>query len=318
MSIKLTLFIILLSHYSHAQIKGIRSATRFDKFIKGQKIQWAAYTGNVIISDKYNLTDELYKRFHKDEIKISLPINRDSLMAYDKISYLNKLGLQQRSYAPGSDYSKPTNRLDSQSLSTINVEEILYVADGKLYSYIPWISPRISIYTSRDIFLGTSEYFSSCINSKYNFKSSKRDKLIYLASTDRRILIDSFQRTDLLKQFYGINILEAIWKEVMNDKNEITDLRNGEKTLAKNIQVYSFPNLLTIPVYDSLGNIIASTVYNEAISPSLFQQMEISQNWYYNYTKNILTNTITDITLFVGKSFYNSGELNPFIKITFK
>ena len=316
---RLTVF-LLLSVSSFAQISVPRTSTKFDKFINLSKIRWAAYIDNLIIADKYNLGDDLYKRFQKNEIKISLSISRDSLMAGIPITFLNKTDLEKLSFAPGilpsnDEPLKPTNRVDSNS-ALINIQEILYVANGKLHSYIPWVSPKISVYTSRDQFIGTTDYFSSCINSKYNFTPSKRDKLVLICSTKKKILIDSIPQNNMLKELYGINILEAIWDDLLNDKNEIIDVRSGQTTSLKNVKELVFPNLLGIPVYDSLGNIIAVKNYSEPISPSLFQQIEITQNWYYDLTKNIVVDNFSDITLFLRSKYYE--ELKPALKIKFK
>ena len=317
----LTLF-LLISTSSFAQTTSTRSPIKFDKFINNEKIQWAAYTNNTLPLDKYNLTDELYRKFQDGKIKISLPISRDSLMQGGNIIFINKTELDKRSFPPGiipSDFNlqKPTNRVDSNS-ALVNVEEILYVANGKLHSYIPWISPKISVYTSRDLFIGTSEYFSSSINTKYNFTPSKKDKLIFIKATKKKILIDSIPHTEMLKQLYGVNILEAIWDDVMNDKNEIVDVNSGQTISLQNLPRYNFANSITIPVYDSLGNIIASNNYNLPVTPSHFQQIEITQDWFYDYTKNIVTNNITDITLFVRSKNFDEVVLKPYVKITFK
>jgi hypothetical protein len=320
---RLLVFSLLISSYSFAQIDGQRSSTKFDKFINLSKIQWAAYTNDTIRFDTYNLSDELYKRFQKGEIKISLPLSRDSLMAGKPIIYVNKKELGKKSFAPGlspvKENQKPTNRVDSNSSEVINVEEILYVANGKLHSYIPWVSPRISIYTSRDQFIGTSEYFSSCINFKYNFKPAAHDDLIFIKSTKRKFLINSFPQTEMLKEVYGRNMIEAIWNEIMNDKNEFIDIKSGQKTSVKGLREYTFPSSITIPVYDSLGNLMGTKNYNAPLSPFLFQQIEITQNWFYNYSKNIVINNIPDITLFLrSKNFQDYEEMKPTLKIIFK
>lgn len=321
MNIRLTALFLILSNFTFAQTDE-RSPTKFDKFINLSNVQWAAYVRDTI-RFKYTLNDELYKRFQKGDIRISQPLSRDSLMSGNSISYLDKSELAQRSFAPGTftpgqNLPRPTNRVDSNS-SIINVEQIFYVSGGKLYSYIPWVTPKISVYTSRDKFIGTAEYFSSCINPKHNFKPSKRDDIIFMGTTSKKILPDSFPRADMLKQLYGINMLEAIWKETMNDRNEIIDLKSGQRTSMKNLQEYNITVPVTIPVYDSSGNILGTRNYNVPVSPSLFPQVEITQNWFYDRTKNIVFNSIPTITFFVrSKSQVNFGELYPFIKIIFK
>ena len=314
MFVRLTALFLILGNCSFAQTEVLPSPTQFDKFISLSKVTWAAYVNDTLSFDNYNLSDELYRRFLKNEIKISDPISRDSLMAGNKIIYLNKKDLELKSFAPGNydNSQKPTNRVDSNS-AFLDAEQILYIADGKLYSYIPWVSPRISIYTSRDNFIGTSEYFSSAINSKYNFKPSKRDEIKFIKSTKRKIQIDNIPRTDMLKQLYGITLLEALWNDIMNDKNEIIDIGSGQKTSLKNLS-YNLNGPISIPIYDSLGNVMGSKYYNVPVTPSIFQQIEITQTWFYDHTKNVVLNYIPDATLFVRRN----DELMPYIKIIFK
>lgn len=319
---RLTLFLLVLCNYSFAQITGIRSPTKFDRFIDSKKVQWAAYANDILFFDKYNLSDELYKRFQRDEIKISNPINRDSLMTGNKIIYINKKELETRSYPPGlsvEHLQKPTNRVDSNSSENIEVQQILYVKNGKLYSYIPWVTTRISVYTSNDRFLGTTEYFSSGINPAYNSKISKRDKAVPIKTTGRKIMVDHFPRTDMLKQFYGINMLEAIWNSLISDKNELIDLRIGQKISLKNANELIFNSSVQVPVYDSVGNIASTKNHSEPMSAALFPQLELMQDWYYSPKKNTIVSNITGLTLFVrNKNLPADGELIPAIKITFK
>ena len=314
---------LLLSISTFAQTTASRSPIIFDKFITDKKIQWAAYINNTLLLDKYNLTDELYKRFQNNKVKISLPISRENLMQGGEITFINKTDMEKLSFPPGitsSDFNlqNPTNRVDSNS-ALINIEEILYVANGKLHSYIPWTSPKFSVYTSWGGFIGTAEYFSSCINTKYNFIPSKKAKLIFINTTKRKIAIDSIPQSEMLKQLYGNNILEAIWDDMMSDKNEILDLRSGQTTSFKNLKEYLNPLLPEIPVYDSSGTIIATKSNSEPITPSLFQQIEITQNWYYDVNKNIVTGKISAITLFPAVNYSGeTQELKPLLKITFK
>ena len=316
MFVRLTTALLILSNHCSAQIESQRTPTKFDKFISKEKIQWAAYANNTLSFDNYNLSDVLYKRFQKGEIKVTLPVSRDSLMAGNKIIYLNKNDLELRSYAAGNydNSKKPTNRVDSNSSSGINVTEILYVENGKLYSYIPWVSPRISVYTSGDRFIGTTEYFSSGINTKYNFKSPKRDKLIFITSTKRKMLIDSIPRVNMLKQLYGINMLDATWKGVVNGHNEIINLSTEQKTSFDNLKFYDFTGTVDVPIYDSMGKITGTKTEGIPVNATQLDQIEITQNWFYNYTKNRVVNTIPDITLFI-RNYY--GERIPFIKIIF-
>jgi hypothetical protein len=322
--VKLITFLLFVSHVSFGQFESQRSPTKFDKFITRKSIQWAAYLPATLQFENYNLSAELYERFQNGKIRITEPLYRDSLMAGTPIVYIDKQELEKKSFPPGlfpghSSSQKPTNRVDSNSSMKIDVQEILYVMDGKLYSYIPWVSTKISVYTSSDRYLGTTDYFSSCVNTRYNFKPSKRDKLVFLKSTIKKLLIDTIPRTDMLKQLYGINILEAIWNDIINDKNEIFDIRSGQKKSPKDLKQFVYSNMISIPVYDSLGNITGYTNYVKPASPSFFQQVEITEDWFYDQTKNVLISRIPAITLFaVSKNDNDDGQLKPVLKITFK
>lgn len=317
MFVRLTVLLFFFGNCSFAQLEGLRSPTKFDKFISSPKVTWAAYSNDTLRFDTLSFTDELLKRFQKNEIKISFPISRDSLMTNDKITYLDKKQLDQMSYPPG-EFQTPTNRIDNRS-NFVNVEQILYVADGKLYSYIPWVTPEISIYTSSGRFIASSEYFSSCINDKYNFSSSKRDKLVSIKSTKKKISLNSIPGKDMLKQLYGLNILEAIWNDLLDEKNEVIEISSGKNILLKNIREFNSVNSVIIPLYDSSGNIVGTKKVSEPLIPLLFQQIEITQNWFYNRSKNVVINNIPEIILYRRMDPYNeTEELKPVLKITFK
>lgn len=259
---RLTLSILILSNSCIAQSFIKASPTKFDKFVSYKKIQWAAYANDTITFDSFKLNHELYNRFQKGDIKISDPLSRKNLMAGNPIVYLNKKQLALKAYPPGlsaeeMDPQKPQNRIDENS-AAINVQQIIYVADGKLYSYIPWVSPRLSIYTSYNKFIGTSEYFSTAINDKHNFRSSKRDKLLFLKTTKKKILIDDIPRTDLLKQLDGTNVLEAIWEYLLSEKHEVVDERRQQNVLLKNVKEFTPSQTIEIPIYDSLGHLIGA------------------------------------------------------------
>lgn len=311
MLLKPSILFFALSHLFFSQIQAQHNPTVFDKFIKKPKIIWASYANDTLNLDGYNLSDKLINGFKNRKLKISFPLNRDSLLKYKKISYINKNDFEQRTF--------PNGRIDSISAKKINVEEIFYVTNGKLYSYVPWVSPKISVYTSQDQFLGFSELFSSSINYNYKFTSSKRDKTIFITTTKRRFAVDNFPRADRLKELYGVSMLEAIWSDLMNDKNEIIEMNSGQKIFFKNLQNYHFSDIVNVPIYDSLGQVTGTRKYSQAITPSLFPQIEITQNWFYDQTKNIVTNNISDITLFIRSEYYlTKVKLLPLLKITFK
>jgi hypothetical protein len=319
MHVRLFIFSIIISTHLTAQTDQLRPATDFDSFVQLPSIEWAAYINDTIWFDKTDMTDQLKKRFEKGEIKLALPITRDELMEGNRITWLDRSGLQKRSFPPGTIIEKdqkPLNRVDENS-SFMHVQQVFYIANGKIRSYIPWISPKMSVYTMSNKLIGTTDYFTASFNKKYDLVPAKNDKLIFIKQTGKKIGADSISKYDMLKQLYGRNLMEALWPVILNKKNEIIDLGSGKKVSPNDIHL-SFLQPVSVPIYDSTGNLIGTKNAVEVFAPSAFQQIEIRQNWYYDVSKNAVVNTIPEIILYRMDFFHESRGLEPVIKIIIK
>jgi hypothetical protein len=165
--------------------------------------------------------------------------------------------------------------------------------------------------------IGTTDYFTSALNKKYDLAPAKNDKLIFIKQTGRKISADSISKYDMLKQLYGRNLMEALWQVILNKKNDIIDLGSGKKVSPDDIHL-SFLQPVAVPIYDSVGNIVGNRNAVEVFAPSAFQQVEIRQNWYYDQSKNAVINTIPEIILYRMDFFREGRELQPVIKIIIK
>lgn len=166
------------------------------------------------------------------------------------------------------------------------------------------------------IYIGYSDYFLSCFNFNYNIQSAKNDKIIFLGTTKRKFNIENFEKKNMLKELYGRTLLQTLWSDIANNKFIIINVATGKKVLLKDLE-NDTEHQITVPVYDASGNIIEGKTVHEPLAPDLFNQIEITQKWFYNATKNVVTNDVVDMTVFFKQETDNS-ELKPFFKVVFK
>ena len=182
---KIAILLLVISNKLFGQFSPV-------KFIDLPVIKWAACYNDNLVPEKYNLGECLLERLKKNEIKVSRPIYSDpqiaKYFAHKKIEYINIKQLEDFHPVKGN------NRYDSLSHNKLEIEQILYITNGKIYSYVVWVSPKISLYTSTNVFIGVTDDFSAAFNFNYNFKSSPSDRIISLGTTDTKISLDSFPR----------------------------------------------------------------------------------------------------------------------------
>jgi len=189
---------LLFSQFSFAQYKP--NPTNFDSFIIRPNVEWAAYANDYVCFEKNNLGKLLFTRFVKNEIKVSLPeygiadmISKDSL---DQI-VLYPLHHNMPSYDSLGNAIYPEVKMkpfeiDTTNFASITSTQILYIENGILKSYVPWVTPSmVKIKTQANIFLGYSEYFSSCYNYDFNYQPGEKNEIVYLGETNRKLILNS-------------------------------------------------------------------------------------------------------------------------------
>jgi hypothetical protein len=307
--------------------------TQFDKFINQPSIEWAAYANDTLRFEKTDLNKLLIRRFSKNEIKSSLSVY-SSIEEANHISYLLKPQLDSlvlytfgctmpvldsNGITVGIKIKSPEPYIpDTLSLGLTDITQILYIENGKLRSYIPWVSPRIiPIATSTGISLGNSDYFSSCFNFKYNYQWYNQDKNLFLSHTKRILRVDTVEVENKLKELYGRNLVETLWSYILENKYALYLPENNQKLFADDITT-DLIEKLTVPIYDSLGNATGKFV-KQPINPKIFTAAELEQDWYYDYTRNIVFNKIKALHLYAKKwtPKSNTAKSSPILKIVF-
>lgn len=330
---KLTAIFLLLSNGLLAQVPTGQKATPFDKFISKPEIEWAAYINDTVRFKKVNFNALLLKRLTAGEIRASLPVGSGSYQA-DKISYLNKKEIDDKILytknrvavfdSTGNmvrEEERRSDNFDTTLFTLTDATQILYIENGQLKTYTPWVAPMKPVTTSTGLYLGEGDLFAACFNFSYTYRSSKQNKIVWLGQYKKKISLDSFQVINKLKELYGRNLLQTLWPYVLKNKirafdyeknNRInpgeftTDLLNGAR--------------IPISLYDSAGNIVGHSFAKAELVPQVFTTLELVQDWYYDRTANIIFTTAREAYLY-AKKWTNNGEpvmASPIIKLVFQ
>ena len=151
-------------------------------------------------------------------------------------------------------------------------------------------------------YIGELFYFTSCYNYKYNYKSRKKNKLIFLQQTSKRIKFDTADTNNELKKLYGKNMLETLWPSVMENRFALFTINSTKQIDPKDIEDrLGFTEPLIVSLYDSLAAIYEYKVLGTAFNTNQFTQALLLQDWYYDETKNIVFNKIREMILYISK-----------------
>ena len=329
---KIIPLLLLVSNASFAQLPTQQKATQFDKFINKPQIEWAAYINDTIRFQKINLNKLLFSRLVKNEIKISLPVGSGSHEA-NQIRYLNKKSIDEKLLyqknqitifdSLGNMIDKIQSvavKIDTNTFTLTDATQILYVENGLLKTYTPWVATMRPVTTSTGIYLGEGDFFSTCFNFNYAYQAPKQNKILFLSQSKRKMRLDSFDVRSKLKELYGRNLIQTLWPYILKNKIEVFEYAKKRKLKTEDLTTDLVNEVkIEVPIYDSTGNQVGTKFVQEPLSPDVFTSMELVQDWYYDQTKNIVFTKIKEMILYISKS-NNDGleEPVPVIKLVFK
>lgn len=328
---KIIPLLLLLSNNLFAQSPTQQKETGFDKFINKPEIEWAAYINDTTRFEKVNLNKILFTRLIKNEIKASLPVGSGTPEA-DQVKYLKKRDIDRVRFSsneiPVFDSAgnmigvrTQTQDIDTASFTLTDVTQILFIEKGQLKTFVPWVATMLPVVTSQGINLGDGDYFSTCFNYKYNYQPPKQNKVTWLANTKRKIIFESFDARNKLKELYGRNPVQTLWPYILKNKIAVFDYEKNTR-----IKVTEFTTDLIneaktmIPVYDSLGNQIGQRANYSELDPNVFTAIELIQEWNYDHTGNIVFIKIKEAYLYARKWKANgdAGNQAPILKLVFQ
>lgn len=327
MTSKLIAVLLLTGNISFAQNKPL--PTPFDKFVNNKKIEWAAYASDTINFTKADLNNLLLNRLDKKEIKASLPIESRT-SGTNQITYTLRNAIDNAFYGDNADFvmdadghvvkqKRAIPKKDSSNFKLTEVTQILYIENGKLKTYIPFITPTLPVFMSTGNYIGERFYFTSCFNYTYNRKPGDTSKLNFLSQTKKMMKLNTLLEVDHLKEVYGKNLLETLWPYVLKNNIKVFSVYTEgilkPEELTTNL-TYDEPKIA--PIYDSKGAIIKYSINEDPIDPNIFTDAQLVQDWYYDYKNNKVYSFIKEMILYLSQ--FNKTEDKepvPVLKLVF-
>lgn len=205
------------------------------------------------------------------------------------------------------------NYILKDSLKTINFHEIFYLNNYSLSCQIISAAPSTNYATSAGISLGMQDIFYCCKSSKNSLTITNSKDLIHLKRIDRNLNFDSIESSKLVKQTYGLNLVQSIWTGASQGNIKLLDTKTNKIIPSNNVLNYSYLDSVQVPVYDSTGSIVGHTKQpGQAVFPyKLINSIQFVQDFYYDTKRNVFLTTISNCFLFVK----NWDEANSVLQI---
>lgn len=293
----------------------IQNATaqhKYNKFVEGKKVQWAAEFSDTFHFNNPNLSELLRTRFLEGEIKAALVEDwqQMNVVRYESVPAVLRRMRPNEEIAESAfrDSLFSPGAFNDQTKDIVEIKDIIYLEKGKLKSQAYAVSPKYVVQTSWGMVLGISNLFSTAFNEKRNPSKADLRKAVPIGGSSRRILLED-DPGNLLKQLYGQNLLEAIWNDLDGKNFELYRIDSNKRITLKDIST----GLIRIPVYDESGNLVRSV--DGQLSPESFHSIDLVQSWTYNQQKNRLFGTISHLLLNLKTGTGNSEMIKPLVKI---
>jgi hypothetical protein len=308
MKISMLVLCLMISNLISAQNK-------FNRFVEGKKIQWAADFTDTFHFSNPNLSEMLRMQLLEGKIKAGLIEDQESMA---KISYENLTSVLYR-MRPNAEIAPAAFRdslfsgsaFDTQTKDLVEIRDIIYIEKGKLNALAYAVSPKYTVQTSWGMVLGISNLFTTAFNDKKTTSRSVLKKAIPIGSSRRRLNMDE-QAGQPLKQLYGQNLLDALWPYLGSKNYEIYRIDSNKRISVAEIGL----GLLDVPVYDVNGNMAGKAAAK--LTPESFSSLEILQNWSYHKEKNLLFGRISEIILYFNIGSAEEKFLKPLVRILVK
>lgn len=203
------------------------------------------------------------------------------------------------------------NYILTDSLKTINFHEIFYLNNYSLSCQIISAAPSTNYASASGISLGMQDIFYCCKNTNNKIAITNNKDLIYLKRIERNLNFDSIESSKLVKQTYGLNLVQSIWSGASQGYIKLLDTKTNKLIAAKNVLNYSYLDSVQVPLYDNTGSVVGHTKKpGQAVFPyKLINSIQFTQHFYYDTKRNIFLTTINDCFLFVKNWDEANSEL---------
>jgi hypothetical protein len=324
------LLLLILSSKVFAQNYYSIQKTNINKFVLEKDIEWAIYKNDSLFIDEPDLRKMLIEKVLANNIKAFAPIE-EATQQENKLKFYNTKECEALQYDRSlslAAYNEEGNnnatievkqKMDlTAPKGEIKLSQILYCKNGILYAHINRVSPLINVTAASGVIFGKAELFSTGLNNALSNFNSKNDKIIFLKKTTTNIFVDSIKKENKLKEMFGHNIIEALWPYIESNKINFYTVPENKKVTIGEIEKNNLLHLETlyVPIYDSVGNLDSNKLVMVGINANIFDKIAITQEWFYNETKNIVFCKIPEAILSANKKDWNDTGSHE-IKIVF-
>ncbi len=301
---------------------------QFDKFVTQRGIEWAADASDTFNFSKSGINTSLLKRLKNNEIKASVAEVSRKNRPYS-IQYSSFEDIFSYFYFPHGntiydslgnvvEQDKKIPEVDTLEFKYTEITQILYVENGVLKSYVPMVTPTLSLYLTTGKYIGETFYFTTAFNLKYNYKPSKRDKILFLQETTKGLKFPDAENN--LKEMFGNNLIQTLWPHVLSGKIELYNAATNKKANPAELNTtLHYQQQVLSPIYDSINAIIKFETVVKSANPKDFSHALMVQDWYYNESENIVFNRIKELYLYANKATQEADAQSlPVLKLVFK
>ena len=277
---------------------------KYNSFINNSDISWACEMYNIhsfnrpFSIHKYLINSQKSGKIKSYHTVISKWIKGKIEDYYFEIDKKYHLISQEETYKDTTD--------------EVKFHEIFYLEDHKLKSHIITAAPLLKVFTSTGIYLGNAITSFSSLNYYSKQKYNEKDSIIYLGNTYSILNFDSLESGLGLKKNYGMTLPLALWYDLSKGFNSVIDLKSNSTISPQNIMDFSaFDSTEHTRVIDSMPDFLSYKVPGPPAF-SYFSDIGISQEWYYNKTKDVFFANISKVYLYIEyydeKSFLYLNE----------
>ena len=271
-----------------------------NKFINSANISWA-----FDIEESYSFADgKIFEGENIFNYIISKAVSK-KIEAYD-LRQEGFVGFENSTYSEFNKFSNKNlskdeiNHMLSDSLKTIKFHEVFYLNNYSFNCQLISAAP-LTNYVASGVSLGLQEIFFCCKNIKDTISENISNDLIHLKRVERVLNFDSITHFKIIKQTYGLNLIQSIWHGASQGKIKLFDIKSNQTIPATKVMNYSYIDSTYSPMFDSTGSDVGSyTKSTNAFFPyKLANSIKFTQDFYYDRRKNIFISTIRDCFLFV-------------------
>lgn len=304
-------------------------------FVEKSSVKWAAYAHDTFRFSELNLNLYLREQLTKNKIEarltdynnnaeiiVSIDSVRERIVPSKIIRLVDDNGKVTEEELVSNDQLYNSTYFNEFTQDLVNVQQVIYLEDGRLQSHIPWVSPMYNVVTTLGTQLGMSNAFETAFNKDQDIKNRWKRKAIYLGNTSKKFELNAFNAgLPLLKPLYGNNLLQAIWPNLKNNNYQLINPSTNTVLAQKDVSMYLLDSTkIDIPVYDENGEIAyyqKIDLRNNPIQLDSIPFVLLEQEWFYLPAQNKLYNHIISIECWGKKT--TAGKLDekpsPFLKI---